>query len=102
MQSTKEKPGIMIGTKDVLEEGALTDPRDFAVVIDPVDPIVLKDLRTAEAMIVGHALLGIVIVVDNPGAATGRLIPDEDSAREVEETGSPFGRSALAKHARKF
>ena len=99
MQSTKEKLGIMIGTKDVPEEGALTDPRDFAVVIDPV---VLKDLRTAEAMIVCHALLGIVIVGDNPGAATGRLIPGEDSAREVGETGSPFGRSALAKHARKF
>jgi len=92
----------MIGTKDVLEEGALTDPRDFAVVIDPVDLIVLKDLRTAEAMIACHALLVIVIVGNNPGAATGRLTLDEDSAREVVETGSPFGRSAPAKHARKF
>ena len=105
MQSTKEKQGIMIESTDVPGGGATTALRVFAEVIDPVDPnglIAPKDLRTEEAMIVGHALLGIVIVVDNPGAATGRLIPDEDSAREVVETGSHFGRSALAKHARKF
>ena len=102
MQSTKEKPGIMIGTKAVPEEDALTDPRDFAVVIDPVDPIVLKDLRTEEAMIVGHALQGIAIVEDLPGEAIGHLTPEGGSAGQVLETGRLFGRNALAKRARKF
>ena len=60
----------MIESTDVPGGGATTALRVFAEVIDPVDPNGLidpKDLRTEEAMIVGHALQGIVIAEDLRG-----------------------------------
>ena len=66
----------MIETTDVLGADAMTALRVFDEVIDPVDPnapIVPKDLRTEEAMIVGHALQGTVIVEDLPGRRTTTL-----------------------------
>ena len=66
----------MIESTDVPGGGATTALRVFAEVIDPVDPNGLidpKDLRTEEAMIVGHALQGIVIEEDLPGEAIGHL-----------------------------
>ena len=108
MQSTKEKQGIMIETTDVPGGGATTALRVFDEVIDPVDPvdpngpIVPKDLRTEEAMIVDHALQGIVIVEDLPGEANDHLTLEGGSAGQVLETGRLSGRNALAKRARKF
>ncbi len=105
MQSTKEKQGIMIESTDVPGGGATTALRVFAEVIDPVDPNGLidpKDLRTEEAMIVGHALQGIVIAEDLPGEAIGHLTLEGGSAGQVLETGRLFGRNALAKRGRKF
>ena len=105
MQSTKEKQGIMIETTDVQGADAMTALRGFAEVIDPVDPIGPidpKDLRTEEAMIVRHALQGIVIVEDLPGEANDHLTLEGGSAGQVLETGRLYGRNALAKRARKF
>ena len=105
MQSTKEKRGIMIEAIEVLGGGAMTALRGSAEVIDPadlIDPIGPKDLRTEEAMIVGHALQGIVSVEDLPGVAIDHLTLEEGSAGLVVETGRLFGRSGLAKHAKKF
>ena len=102
MQSTKEKQGIMIETADVQGGGAMTALRVFDEVIDPNGPIDPKDLRTEEAMIVGHALQGIVIVEDLPGEADEHLTLEGGSAGQVLETGRLFGRNALAKRARKF
>jgi len=105
MQSTKEKRGIMIEAIEVLGGGAMTALRGSAEVIDPadlIDPIGPKDLRTEEAMIVGHALQGIVIAEDLPGEAIGHLTPEGGSAGQVLETGRLFGRNALAKRGRKF
>ena len=95
----------MIETTDVLGADAMTALRDFAEVIDPVDPIGLidpKDLRTEEAMIVRHDLQGIVIVEDLPGEANDHLTLEGGSAGQVPETGRLFGRNALVKRARKF
>ena len=103
--NTKEKQGIMIESTDVPGGGATTALRVIAEVIDPVDPNGLidpKDLRTEEAMIVGHALQGIVIAEDLPGEAIGHLTPEGGSAGQVLETGRLFGRNALAKRGRKF
>ncbi len=86
----------MIESTDVPGGGATTALRVFAEVIDP------KDLRTEEAMIVGHALQGIVIAEDLPGEAIGHLTPEGGSAGQVLETGRLFGRNALAKRGRKF
>ena len=105
MQSTKEKQGIMIETIDAPGGGAMTALRVFDEVIDPVDPIGPidpKDLRTEEAMIVDHALQGIVIVEDLPGEANDHLTLEGGSAGQVLETGRLFGRNALVKRARKF
>ena len=98
MQSTKEKQGIMIEKTDVLGADAMTVLRGFAEVIDPNGP---KDLRTEEAMIVGHALQGIVIAEDLPGEAIDHLTLEGGSAGQVLETGGLFGRNALAKRGRK-
>ena len=95
----------MIETTDVLGADAMTALRGFAEVIDPVDPIGPidpKDLRTEEAMIVRHALQGIVIVEDPPGEANDHLTLEGGSAGQVLETGRLFGRNALAKRGRKF
>jgi hypothetical protein len=95
----------MIETTDVLGADAMTALRGFAGVIDPVDPIGPidpKDLRTEEAMIVRHALQGIVIVEDLPGEANDHLTLEGGSAGQVLETGRLSGRNALAKRARKF
>ena len=67
----------MIESTDVPGGGATTALRVFAEVIDPVDPNGLidpKDLRTEEAMIVGHALQGIVIAEDLPGRRSATLL----------------------------
>jgi hypothetical protein len=95
----------MIETTDVPGADAMTALRGIAEVIDPVDPIGPidpKDLRTEEAMIVRHALQGIVIVEDLPGEANDRLTLEGGSAGQVLETGRLSGRNALAKRARKF
>ena len=95
----------MIEAIEVLGGGAMTALRGSAEVIDPadlIDPIGPKDLRTEEAMIVGHALQGIVIAEDLPGEAIGHLTPEGGSAGQVLETGRLFGRNALAKRGRKF
>jgi len=89
----------MIEAIEVLGGGAMTALRGSAEVIDPIGP---KDLRTEEAMIVGHALQGIVSVEDLPGVAIDHLTLEEGSAGLVVETGRLFGRSGLAKHAKKF
>jgi len=95
----------MIEAIEVLGGGAMTALRGSAEVIDPadlIDPIGPKDLRTEEAMIVGHALQGIVIAEDLPGEAIGHLTPEGGSAGQVLETGRLFGRNALVKRDRKF
>ena len=99
MQSMKEKRGIMIETTDVLGAGAMTALPAFAEVIDPIVP---KELRIEEAMIVGHALQGIAIAEDLLREAIDHLTLVGGSAGQVVETGRLFGRNALAKHARKF
>ena len=90
MQSTKEKQGIMIETTDVLGADAMTALRVFDEVIDPVDP---KDLRTEEAMIVRHALQGIVIVEDLPGEANDHLTLEGGSACLLYTSPSPRDRT---------
>jgi len=92
----------MIEAIEVLGGGAMTALRVFDEVIDSNAPIVPKDLRTEEAMIVGHALQGMVIVEDLPGEANDHLTLEGGSAGQVLETGRLFGRNALAKRARKF
>ena len=95
----------MIEAIEVLGGGAMTALRGSAEVIDPadlIDPIGPKDLRTEEAMIVGHALQGIVSVEDLPGEANDHLTLEGGSAGQVLETGRLFGRNALVKRDRKF